>query len=46
MFLYEFKRAHYSVFKVKYADVFDDAHDEAFDLIWDSCYQKALDSAF
>ena len=34
------------MFTVKYEDVFEDAHDEALDLIWDSCYQKALDAVF
>ena len=46
VFLYEFERAHHSVFSVNYEDVFDEANEEAFEAIWPSAYKKALDVVF
>ena len=46
IFEQEFDRAHYSVFTLNYKDVFNEAHDEALDSIWDSTYQIAKDSVF
>ena len=46
VFHYEFERTHHSVLTINYGHVFDEAHKEAIDAIWESAYKKAIDSLF
>ena len=46
VFHHDFERAHYSAFTVNYADVFNEAHDEAIEVIWEPAYKKAVDPVF